>query len=71
MKIAEEVAKRVPAVAQYGSEGKPTGVYYEQLSVLLLAQTRRQHTQLNRQGAALERQQREIDWLKREVKRRR
>jgi hypothetical protein len=36
-----------------GRGGKPTGVYYEQLSVLLLAQ--------------VQRQQREIDWLKREV----
>jgi hypothetical protein len=55
--LAEQVAKRFPALAQYGRDGKPDGVYYEQLSVLLLAQ--------------VQRQQRELDWLRRKVLERR
>lgn len=32
----------MPRLAQYDANGKPTGVYYEQLSTLLLAQAQRQ-----------------------------
>ena len=46
--IAEDVAERFPALAQYGPDGKPSGVYYDQLSVLLLDQVERQQRQLDR-----------------------
>jgi hypothetical protein len=65
--LAEQVAKRMPALAQYAEDGKPTGVYYEQLSVLLLAQVQRQERQVLRQQLQVQRQQRELDRLRREV----
>jgi hypothetical protein len=65
--LAEQVAKRMPALAQYAEDGKPTGVYYEQLSVLLLAQVQRQARQVLRQQLQVQRQQRELDRLRREV----
>ena len=39
---------RFPALAQYGGHGKPSGVYYDQLSVLLLAQVQHQQRELDR-----------------------
>ena len=49
--LAEQVAKLFPALAQYDEHGKASGVYYQELSVLLLAQARRQHRRLQRQSA--------------------
>ena len=44
--LAEQVAERLPALAQYDDDGKAQGVYYDQLSVLLLAQVKRQQRQI-------------------------
>jgi Chaperone of endosialidase len=52
--IAQQVQKVLPALVQYGANGKPTGVYYQELPALLLA--------------VIERQQREIDWLMRHAR---
>jgi Chaperone of endosialidase len=54
--IAEDVAKVFPALVQRGPDGKPNGVRYGDLPVLLLAQLQREH-------AHAEHQQHEIDRL--------
>jgi endosialidase-like protein len=53
--IAEQVARQLPALVQRGPSGKPSGVYYEQLSALLLSELKRQHRELRRQGRELRR----------------
>lgn len=58
--IAEQVARLFPALVQYERNGKPGGVYYQELPVLLLAQLQREHTQASHQ-------QREIDQLANEL----
>jgi len=40
--IAEQVARRLPALVQRGADGRPAGVYYQELPVLLLGQVQRQ-----------------------------
>jgi endosialidase-like protein len=58
--IAEQVARLFPALVQYGPGGKPSGVYYEQLPVLLLAQLQQEHARASHQ-------QHEIDQLATEI----
>jgi hypothetical protein len=53
--IAEQVARQLPAIVQRGPSGKPAGVYYEQLSTLLLSEVKRQHRELRRQARELRR----------------
>src|SRR5204862_2486680 len=40
--IAERVADKLPALVQRGPNGKPAGVYYQELPALLLAEMQRQ-----------------------------
>ena len=75
--IAEEVARRLPALVQRGPDGRPAGVYYQELPVLLLSQLQREHRRnaaqnrrIRAQDRRLARQQRQIDWLVRHVRRR-
>jgi hypothetical protein len=46
--VAEQVARQLPALVQRGPNGEPAGVYYEQLSTLLLAELKRQDRELRR-----------------------
>jgi hypothetical protein len=46
--IAEQVAHTLPALVQRAPNGKPGGVYYQELPVLLLAQVQAQQRQLDR-----------------------
>jgi Chaperone of endosialidase len=46
--IAEEVAKVFPALVQRGPDGKPNGVHYDDLPVLLLAEIKHQQRQIHR-----------------------
>jgi len=68
--IAEQVARRPPALVQRGADGRPAGVYYQELPVLLLGQVQRQQRHIHAQDRRLRRQQRQIDWLMRHVRRR-
>jgi Chaperone of endosialidase len=61
--IAEQVAKVFPALVQRGPDGKPNGVRYGDLPVLLLAQLRREHAHARHQQHEIDRQQGEIDRL--------
>jgi hypothetical protein len=61
--IAEEVAKVFPALVQWGPDGKPNGVRYGDLPVLLLAQLQREHAHAKHQQRQINRQQRQIDRL--------
>jgi hypothetical protein len=72
--IAEDVAKVFPALVQRGPDGKPNGVRYGDLPVLLLAQLQREHAharhlqhRINRQRRRNGRQQRQIDRLAAQV----
>jgi hypothetical protein len=56
--IAEQVARVLPELAVYGSNGRPETVQYQELPVLLLAKIQAQQRQLARQQA-------QIDWLMR------
>ncbi len=47
--IAEQVARVFPALVQFGSDREPTGVYYQELPVLLLAQLQREHKRVRSQ----------------------
>ena len=51
--------KILPALVQYGPGGKPTGGYYQELPVLLLAQIQRQQRELNQLAAEVAQLQRE------------
>ncbi len=80
--IAEQVAKVMPSLAVFGKDGRPDGVSYQNLPVLLLnelqAQQRQDKKQQRRivrqraQNGALKaqnsRQQAQIDWLLRKVR---
>lgn len=44
--IAQQVQKTLPALVQYGRDGRATGVYYQELPVLLLAEIQRQQRQI-------------------------
>ena len=71
--IAEQVAREFPPLIQRGPDGKPAGVYYQQLPVLLLAQLRRQQREidtLQAQNRRLHHQQRQIQWLIRQARHR-
>jgi hypothetical protein len=61
--IAEQVAHHIPALVQYAPNGKPNGVYYQELPVLLLAQVQRQRHQIDAQNRRLNHQQAQINWL--------
>jgi hypothetical protein len=65
--IAEQVAHLFPSLVQYEPNGKPGGVYYEELPVLLLAQLQREHAALRDTRARLGHQQHQIDQLAREL----
>jgi hypothetical protein len=54
--IAEQVAHHIPALVQYAPNGTPSGVYYQELPVLLLAQIQHQQHQIQHQQA-------QINWL--------
>jgi hypothetical protein len=62
--IAHQVQRVLPALGQYGSNHRPTGVYYQELPALLLGVVQRQQRQINR----LQAQSRELDKLQREVR---
>ena len=47
--IAEQVKRVFPALVQYGPDRKPSGVYYQELPVLLLAQLQSEHARVSRQ----------------------
>jgi hypothetical protein len=61
----EHVAKTLPLLAQYDTHGKPNGIYYEQLSALLLAQNQQQQAQLQREHARSDRLERRVARLER------
>jgi hypothetical protein len=54
--LAEQVAKVLPELAVYGSDGLPETVQYQELPVLLLAKVQSQQRRIDRQ-------QTQIDWL--------
>jgi hypothetical protein len=59
--IAEEVAKVLPNLVAYGTDGKPYTVRYQELPALLLAEIQRQQRQINAQQA-------EIHWLMKHIR---
>ena len=61
--IAEQVAKALPWLVQYGPDGKPNGVRYGDLPVLLLAQLQREHAHTRHLRHRISHQQRQIDRL--------
>ena len=61
--IAEQVGRILPALVQHGSRGQATGVYYQELPVLLLGEIQRQQRQIDQ----LEAQNRRINTLQAEV----
>lgn len=66
--IAEQVARLFPALVQYGPDGKPDGVHYEQLPVLLLTQLQREHTQVSHQQHEIDQLASELQSLRREMR---
>lgn len=62
--IAQQVQRVLPALVQYGSNDRPSGVYYQELPALLLGVAQRQQHQINR----LQAQSRELDKLQMEVR---
>ena len=62
--LAEEVARTVPELAQFDAGGKPTGVHYDQLPALLLAELQRQDARAERQDRRLRRQAEQIRELR-------
>ena len=65
--IAEQVARVFPALVQYGPSGKPSGVYYQELPVLLLAQLQRERTRADRQQRQLDQLAREMRFLRQQL----
>lgn len=61
--IAQQVERVLPALVQYGRNGRPTGVYYQELPALLLAEIQHQQHQIDR----LESENRRIDELQADV----
>jgi hypothetical protein len=68
--IAEQVARRFPALVQRGPDGRPSGVYYQQMPALLPATAERQQQRIHTLAARIHREQAQIDWLMRHVRRR-
>jgi hypothetical protein len=66
--IAEEVAKSFPQLIQYGRNGKPAGVHYDQLPPLLLDLAQRQQRRLERQAATNRRLERRLDEQARQLR---
>ena len=66
--IAEQVARQLPALVQHGPGRKASGVYYQELSVLLLAELQAQQRQLHQQAQASQHQQRELDQLAQQIR---
>lgn len=66
--IAEQVAHLFPALVQYEHDGKPSGVYYQELPVLLLAQLQREHAQVSRQQHEIDQLASELQSLRQEVR---
>jgi hypothetical protein len=66
--IAEQVARVFPALVQWGPDGKPNGVRYGDLPVLLLAQLQREHAGAVTARKRADRQQRQINRLEAEVR---
>jgi hypothetical protein len=62
--IAERVAHQVPALVERAPNGKPAGVYYQELPALLLAQVKRQQRQIASQAKRIERQGKAIRALR-------
>jgi hypothetical protein len=65
--IAEQVARLFPALVQYEQNGKPGGVYYQELPVLLLAQLQREHAQASHQQHEIDQLASELQSLRREM----
>jgi hypothetical protein len=59
--IAEEVAEVLPELALYGDDGKPTGVHYEFLDSLLLAELERRHAELSDERRLAEQRRRDLE----------
>ena len=53
--IAEDVARTMPAITQFDTLGRATGVHYDQLTPLLLAQVQRLTAENRRQDRAIAR----------------
>jgi hypothetical protein len=62
--IAQQVQRVLPALVQYGSNHRPSGVYYQELPALLLSVVQRQQHQINQ----LQAQSRQLDKLQMEVR---
>jgi hypothetical protein len=69
--IAEQVASLFPSLVQYEASGKPGGVYYEELPVLLLAQLQREHARASRQQHQIDQLASELQALRAEMHTRR
>jgi hypothetical protein len=66
--IAEQVAHLFPALVQYEHNGKPGGVYYQELPVLLLAQLQREHAQASHQQHEIDQLASELQSLRQEMR---
>ena len=62
--IAQEVQRILPALVQRGGHGQPTGVYYQELPVLLVALAQQQQRQLAAQQREIAAQRSEIGVLR-------
>ena len=65
--LAEQVARTLPELVQFDAGGKPTGVHYDQLPALLLAELQRQAARAERQDRTLRRQAEQIRALRKAV----
>jgi hypothetical protein len=61
--IAEQVARQIPELVQFDAAGTPTGVHYEQLPALLLAQVQRQQKEIKARDARVDHLQAQVNWL--------
>jgi hypothetical protein len=68
--IAEQVARVYPNLVVRGEDGKPSAVAYQELPALLLAQVQRQQRENGALRVEVRRQQAQIDWLIRKVRKR-
>jgi endosialidase-like protein len=66
--LAEQVARVLPELAVYGSDGLPETVQYQELPVLLLAALQHQQREKDALQARVRRQQEQIDWLMRRAR---
>jgi hypothetical protein len=66
--IAEQVARVLPELAVYGSDGLPETVQYQELPVLLLGALQRQQREKDALQAQVRRQQAQINWLMRHAR---